>query len=90
MSTSAELPIALWAGWTYYPNGGVGDFKGYYPTVEAAREAVLATDTGGVPTWAQIADREHNPILIGDFDGIEWRWREAEPKDEPSPLDEGF
>jgi hypothetical protein len=37
-----ETPYWLFAGETYYPDGGWGDFRGAFPTVEAALVVLAA------------------------------------------------
>lgn len=44
----------LFAGDTYYPLGGWEDFKGFYPSVESAKDALLAMDYK--PDWWQIVE----------------------------------
>jgi hypothetical protein len=54
----------LFAGYGYYPNGGVDDMIGFFPTVEAARARFEAPDEDGdYYEWGQVVDRETMKIV---------------------------
>jgi hypothetical protein len=48
--------FVLFAGETYYPSGGWGDFNGSFDTIEEARAAESIAESGG--DWTQIIDLE--------------------------------
>jgi hypothetical protein len=50
----------LFAGWRYYPSGGLRDLIGSYETMEEAREVIKANNWD----WWHIAD--------SDMDEIDW------------------
>jgi hypothetical protein len=52
--TGPLRPFLLFAGDTYYPSGGWGDYKGSFPSYELAREAARPHDNRG--DWWHIVD----------------------------------
>ena len=52
--------VHLFAGASYYPEGGMEDYQGAFTTVEAAREAfsALREDDRLSLSWAQIAQAD--------------------------------
>jgi len=48
------MAYLTFAGMEYYPGGGIKDFKGIRPTVEAAR--MVAEEAEGSNDWYQIVD----------------------------------
>jgi hypothetical protein len=55
---SPAYPFLLFAGEHYYPNGGWGDFRGAYATVDEARAGILA--------------RQHADAAAGLLSTYEW------------------
>lgn len=45
-----KLPFHLFSGEAYYPIGGMGDYRGAYPTLEAAKDSF-----GDSAEWGDIA-----------------------------------
>lgn len=56
--TWLDTPFALFAGWKYYPSGGLRDYKKTYATLNEAGEAgeAFLKEEGGCYPWYQIVD----------------------------------
>lgn len=58
----------LFAGEKYYPGGGAYDFRDSFDTIEAAKDAPLATTSwGSYADWAHIADRDDALRIIWHY-----------------------
>lgn len=69
----------LFAGATYYPDGGMDDFRGcgsIDDLKELCRNNIEKWTHGYIDGWAQIVDRETFDVVliarIEDIDSIEW------------------
>lgn len=95
----SEKKIALFAGHNYYPEGGVGDFRGFFQTVDHAQRAFIASavDIAGdsyIDNWGQIVDPSTMEVLYMGYVGYtgdyltpgepKW-WRLDQPDDQHWP-----
>lgn len=74
----------LFAGYSYYPAGGWGDFCGAFDSAEAARVGFLSVkekiERFADEPWAHIVDAEASKVvLVYDYSEDEIAWRAPRP-----------